>query len=148
LLQNGAKKVYAVDVGHGQLDFALRKDPRVVTMERSNARYLKEEDFPEKMDLVTIDVSFISLEKIIPALLPLLNQDAHIVALVKPQFEVGKTQVGKGGVVRDDNLRLKAVQKIKDFATELGLESLGICQSPLKGPAGNVEYFVLLKKNG
>ena len=148
LLQNGAKKVYAVDVGHGQLDFALRKDPRVVTMERTNARYLKEEDFLEKMDLVTIDVSFISLEKIIPALLPLLNQEARIVALVKPQFEVGKAQVGKGGVVRDENLRLETVQKIQEFAIGLGLENLGICQSPLKGPAGNVEYFILLKKKG
>jgi 23S rRNA (cytidine1920-2'-O)/16S rRNA (cytidine1409-2'-O)-methyltransferase len=146
LLQHGAQKVYAVDVGYGQLDLSLRKDSRVIVMERMNARYLEEEDFPEKMDLVTIDVSFISLKKILPCLMALLKPDARIVALIKPQFEVGKGQVGKGGVVRDEGLRLETIQKIKDFAVELGLESLGVCVSPLKGPAGNVEYFIFLKE--
>jgi 23S rRNA (cytidine1920-2'-O)/16S rRNA (cytidine1409-2'-O)-methyltransferase len=98
------------------------------------------------MDLVTIDVSFISLKKILPCLMALLKPDARIVALIKPQFEVGKGQVGKGGVVRDEGLRLETIQKIKDFAVELGLESLGVCVSPLKGPAGNVEYFIFLKE--
>ncbi len=146
VLQRGAQKVYAVDVGYGQLDISLRNDPRVVVLEKVNARYLKEEDFPEKMDFITIDVSFISLDKILPAVIPLLKEKGEVVALVKPQFEVGKSQVGKGGVVREESDRLAAVEKISFFAQSLKCQVLNDFQSPLKGPAGNVEYFLHLKK--
>ncbi|MBI1870123.1 MAG: TlyA family RNA methyltransferase [Chlamydiae bacterium] len=147
LLQKGAKKVYAVDVGHDQFHYELRKNPKVIVLEKVNARYLEKKDFPEKFNLITIDVSFISLEKILPAVLPLLAPGGKILTLVKPQFEVGQECVGKGGVVRSQQDRLDAVQKVRDFSKTLPLEDLGMFQSPLKGPAGNIEYFIYLKKN-
>ena len=147
LLQNGAKRVYGVDVGYGQFAYSLRMDPRVVLMEKVNARYLKKEDFPEPVDLAVIDVSFISLELIIPSVLPLLKEKGDIFALIKPQFEVGKGMVGKGGVVREEALRQEAIEKIRLFSIGQGLEVVGTVVSPLKGPAGNVEYWIYLRKN-
>ncbi len=146
LLKHGAQKVYAVDVGRGQLHFRLREDPRVVVMEGINARYLKAEDLPEPVDLITIDVSFISLTKILPAAVKLLKPGGLIVALIKPQFEVGRGRVGKGGVVRDPALHQEVIAKIKDFVQELGLEVLGLTESPLLGPAGNKEFLILLRR--
>ncbi len=146
LLKHGAQKVYAVDVGRGQLHFRLREDPRVVVMEGINARYLKAEDLPEPVDLITIDVSFISLTKILPAAVKLLKPGGLIVTLIKPQFEVGRGRVGKGGVVRDPALHQEVIAKIKDFAQELGLEVLGLTESPLLGPAGNKEFLILLRR--
>ncbi len=144
LLQHGAAKVYAIDVGHGQLHWRLRQDPRVVVMEGVNARYLKPEDLPETVDLVTIDVSFISLTKIIPAAKGLLKPGGRIVALIKPQFEVGPREVGKGGVVRDPALHQRVIEKIKNFAEDLNLTVLGLTESPLLGPAGNREFLIHL----
>lgn len=146
VLQRGAGRVYSVDVGYGQLDLSLRNNPRVLVFEKVNARYLSKADFQEDMDLAVIDVSFISLEKILPAIMPLLKSDGEILALVKPQFEVGRAQVGKGGVVRDEAHRLGSVQKVRDFAEGIGLINSGFFESPLKGPAGNIEYFLYLKK--
>ncbi len=144
LLQHGAAKVYAIDVGHGQLHWRLRQDQRVVVMEGVNARYLKPEDLPEAVDLVTIDVSFISLTKIIPAAKGLLKPGGRIVALIKPQFEVGPREVGKGGVVRDPALHQRVIEKIKNFAENLGFTVLGLTESPLLGPAGNKEFLIYL----
>ncbi len=147
LLQAGAKRVYAIDVGKGQLHYKLRRDPRVVLMEGVNARYLRPEDLPEPVDLVTIDVSFISLTKILPAALNILKPDGEIVALIKPQFEVGPKKVGKGGVVRDPKLHQEVLAKISTFAREeLGLKVLGVTESPILGPAGNKEFLIWLKK--
>jgi len=146
LLQHGARRVYAIDVGRGQLHFRLREDPRVVVMEGVNARYLRPDDLPEKVDLVTIDVSFISLTKVLPAAKEILKPGGLIVALIKPQFEVGRGRVGKGGVVRDASLHQEVIEKIKDFARELGLEVLGVTESPILGPAGNKEFLILLRK--
>ncbi|MDP3980049.1 MAG: TlyA family RNA methyltransferase [Chlamydiota bacterium] len=146
LLQHGAVKVYAVDVGYGQLDYALRTDPRVICIERKNARYLEKNDIGESVDLITIDVSFISLTKILPAMLPLLKEGAKVIALVKPQFEVGQEHVGKGGVVREEHRRLEALSHIRDFALSIGMTVLGDMVSPLQGPAGNFEYFLYLEK--
>ncbi len=147
LLQAGAKKVYAIDVGKGQLHYKLRRDPRVVLMEGVNARYLQAEDLPEPVDLVTIDVSFISLTKILPAALNILKPGGEIVALIKPQFEVGPEKVGKGGVVRDPKLHQEVLAKISHFARDkLGLEVLGVTASPILGPAGNKEFLIWLKK--
>jgi len=147
LLQRGCKKVYAIDVGYGQLDPKLRAHPQVNVRERTNARYLNPADFPERMDLAVIDVSFISLKKIFPAVVPLLKETAEIIALVKPQFEIPKS-VGKkkGGVVRDPKLREAAVRDIAEFATKLGLAVVGVVPSVLTGPAGNQEYFIYMKK--
>jgi len=144
-LKHGAKRVYAVDVGYGQLDMRLRQDERVVVMERVNARYLKEGDFPEKFDMAVVDVSFISLEKIIPALIPLLKEEGEIVALVKPQFEAGRRFVKKG-VVRDKEVLKDVLRKMADFARDAQLRICGVCESPIKGPAGNREFFMLLAK--
>lgn len=145
VLQHEACKVYALDVGYGQLDSRLRQDLRVIMREKTNARYLKPDDFPEKMDLVVVDVSFISLKCILPVIPPLLRKEGEVVSLVKPQFEVGKGKVGKGGVVRDERLRLETVELIKKFAQDIGFEVKGMCPSPLKGPAGNVEYLLYLQ---
>jgi len=145
LLQHGARKVYAIDVGRGQLHFRLRQDPRVVVMEGVNARYLRPQDLPEPVDLVTIDVSFISLTKILPAAQGLLKPGGFILALIKPQFEVGRGRVGRGGVVRDPALHQEVIEKIKTFAEERGLEVLGVTESPILGPAGNREFFVLMR---
>ncbi len=146
MLQHGASKVYAVDCGTNQLHYKLREDPRVVVMENTNARYLTEEDIPEKADFCSIDTSFISLTNILPPLKNLMKPDGHIVSLIKPQFEAGKDQVGKGGVVRDPAIHEEVIEKVKKFGTEeLGFEWLALCTSPIKGPAGNVEFLAYWK---
>jgi 23S rRNA (cytidine1920-2'-O)/16S rRNA (cytidine1409-2'-O)-methyltransferase len=139
LLQHGVCRVYAVDVGYGQLDWRLRNDPRVVVMERTNARYL--ESLPEPIDLVTVDVSFISLELILPAAVRWLRTDGQLLALIKPQFEAGRRQVGKGGVVRDPRVHREVLQRVLRIAAELKLGLQGLMASPLRGPAGNVEFL-------
>ena len=148
LLQRGARRVYALDVGSGQLHYRLRKDPRVVVMEQVNARELKPADLPEPVSLVTVDVSFISLRLILPALVPLMGPEADLIALVKPQFEVGRREVGKGGIVRDAGLHRRVVNEILVFAASLGLGAANLCASPLPGAEGNREYFLLLRKGG
>ncbi len=145
LLQRGAARVWAVDVGRGQLDWKLRQDPRVVVVEQYNFRYAAPDDFNEKFDLATVDASFISLRLILPAVLPLLQPDSRVLALVKPQFEVGPDQVGKGGVVRDEAVRKDAVDAVAAFARSIGLVERGRAESVLKGPKGNQEVFVLLQ---
>ncbi|GAB4165578.1 MAG: TlyA family rRNA (cytidine-2'-O)-methyltransferase [Geothermobacteraceae bacterium] len=145
LLQHGAKLVYAVDVGYGQLAWSLRNDPRVVSLERTNIRHLEPDRLDRKPDLAVIDASFISLAKVLPATLRLLHRPADIVALVKPQFEVGRGQVGKGGVVRDDRLRQKALEDISACARDLGLEVVGAIESPAPGLKGNREFLLYLK---
>jgi 23S rRNA (cytidine1920-2'-O)/16S rRNA (cytidine1409-2'-O)-methyltransferase len=142
MLQHGATKVYAVDCGTNQLHYRLRSDPRVVVMENTNARYLTEKDIPEKADFCSIDTSFISLTKILPPLKNLIKPGGHIISLIKPQFEAGKNQVGKGGVVRDPAIHQSVIEKIKTFGTEeLGFKWLELCTSPITGPAGNVEFL-------
>ena len=141
MLQNGAKKVYAVDVGYGQLDWKLRQDERVVCMERTNARYLTKEQIPEPLDFVSVDVSFISLGLIFPAMRPLLADNANLVCLIKPQFEAGKDKVGKKGVVRDANVHLAVLEQFLRHAAENDLTVQGMTYSPIKGPEGNIEYL-------
>ena len=146
LLQHGAQKVYAIDVGAGQLHWQLRSDPRVVVMEKVNARYLKPEDFPERAEFAVVDVSFISLTKILPAVTALLQPCAELVTLIKPQFEAGREKVQRGGVVRDEAVRAEVVEAVKQFGTgTLGLQWMGVCTSPIKGPAGNVEFLAWWK---
>lgn len=140
LLQHGARKVYAVDVGYGQLDATLRSDPRVVNRERVNARYLTAADFGEPIEFASIDVSFISLKRILPAVASFLHGD--LVALIKPQFEVGKGEVGKGGIVRDDAKRAAAVESVVAFARETGFDVRRVIESPVKGGEGNIEYLM------
>ncbi len=145
LLQSGARKVYSIDVGENQLDWKLRSDPRVICKEGLNARYLKLEDVGESVDLLTIDVSFISLEKILPAAVAIVSKNGGIVTLIKPQFEAGRDQVGKGGVVRDDAIHQQVVERIRKFAEEsLKLRWVGVIESPLKGPAGNKEFLAYI----
>jgi len=144
LLIQGAAKVFAVDVGYGQLDASLRQDHRVVVLERRNIRHLPPEDVPEPVDLITLDLSFISLTLVLPKILEFLRPGGAILALVKPQFEVGKGQVGKGGVVRDPKLQQDAVEKVARGARELGLQVSPAFPSTLKGPKGNQEYFLYL----
>ncbi len=146
ILQKGAEKVYAVDVGYGQLAWRLRKDPRVVNLERRNIRYLRREEIKEELDLILVDTSFISVEKFLPHLLGFLKKGGAIVSLIKPQFEVGRKEVGKGGVVRDKALHQKVIDRISDFSRGLGLKVLGVTESPLLGPKGNKEFFIYLKK--
>lgn len=141
MLQNGARKVYSVDVGYGQLDWKLRSDPRVVCMERTNARYLTKEQIPEPLDFVSVDVSFISLGLIFPALRPLLADNANLVCLIKPQFEAGKDKVGKKGVVRDPKVHLAVLEQFLHHAAENDLTVKGMTYSPIKGPEGNIEYL-------
>ncbi len=148
LLSRGARKVFAVDVGYGQLDAALRRDPRVVVLERQNIRHLPRETIPEAIDLATLDLSFISLTLVLPKILEWLRPGGKILALVKPQFEVGKGQVGKGGVVRDPQLQMAAVQRVAAAAADLGLKVSPAFPSPLKGPKGNQEYFLYLIHKG
>jgi len=142
LLQHGAKKVYSVDVGYGQMAWKIRQDPRVVVIERTNIRETDAALIPEKIDIVVIDVSFISLEKVIPAVLRFLNPGAGIIALIKPQFEVGKEQVGKGGIVRDEAAREASKDRIVAFVAERGFEVKGVIRSPITGQDGNVEYLM------
>jgi 23S rRNA (cytidine1920-2'-O)/16S rRNA (cytidine1409-2'-O)-methyltransferase len=145
LLQRGARRVYALDVGYGQLAWKLRGDPRVVSMERTNVRALTAAAFPESLDLATIDASFISLRLILPVVTAVLGRGRRIVALVKPQFEVGKGRVGKGGVVRDSELHAEVLAELQRFAAEHGLGIDALLTSPLLGPAGNREFFLLLR---
>jgi len=146
VLQRGARKVFAVDVGYGQLAWKLRRDSRVVNLERRNIRYLKKEEIEEEMDLILIDTSFISIEKFIPHLLQFLKRGGSLLNLIKPQFEVGKGEVGKGGVVRDATLHQKVIHRISEFCRRLGLSVLGVIESPLLGPKGNKEFFIYLRK--
>jgi len=148
LLQRGCKKVYAVDVGYGQLSWKLRQDPRVIVIERTNIRHMELSRVPELMDIAVIDVSFISLEKIVPSVMQFLKPDAEIVALVKPQFEVGKAYVGKGGIVYDEVARRAAVERIERFVQGQGLQVKGIIQSPITGQDGNVEYLLYAARIG
>ena len=142
LLQHGATRVFALDVGKGQLHWKLRNDSRVTVMDEVNARYLKPGDLPGQLGFAAIDVAFISLTKELPAVIDVLAPGAQLVTLIKPQFEVERGQVGKGGVVRDPALRESAVDRIRQFGvTKLGLEWLGLCESPIRGPAGNVEFL-------
>jgi 23S rRNA (cytidine1920-2'-O)/16S rRNA (cytidine1409-2'-O)-methyltransferase len=140
MLKHGAAKVYAIDVGHGQLDASLRNHARVVNREKVNARYLQAESFDEPIDFVSIDVSFISLKLILPAVATFLR--GELVALIKPQFEVGKHEVGKGGIVRDEAQRTAVVESVTGFARDLGFEVKGVVESPVKGAEGNVESLM------
>lgn len=146
VLQKGAKKVYAIDVGYGQLAWKLQRDPRVINLERRNIRTLKREEVSEEADLILVDTSFISVEKFLPHLLTFLKQGGEILCLIKPQFEVGKGEVGKGGVVRDAKLHQKVVDRISQFCRELGLGVGEVIESPLLGPKGNKEFFIHLRK--
>ena len=146
MLQNGAVKVYSIDVGHGQLDWKLRNDPRVVWMERTNIRYVTPEDIGEPASFVSIDVSFISLTKVLTPVRELLAENGEIVCLIKPQFEAGREKVGKKGVVRDPKVHLEVIRAVMDFASSIGFEILHLEFSPIKGPEGNIEYLLHLKK--
>lgn len=146
MLQNGAKKVYSVDVGYGQLAWKLRSDERVVNMERTNFRFLTINDIDEYLDFASVDVSFISLKIILPVLFSLLKDGASAVCLIKPQFEAGRDKVGKKGVVRDSEVHVQVVKTIVDFAKETGFTVSKISFSPIKGPEGNIEYLMYIKK--
>jgi 23S rRNA (cytidine1920-2'-O)/16S rRNA (cytidine1409-2'-O)-methyltransferase len=146
LLQNGASLVYAIDVGYGQLAMKLLQDDRVVVIERTNVRYLTEDHVPEQVDLVVMDLSFISLELIFPAIEPFIGSGAQIVALIKPQFEVGRDLVGKGGIVRDPDSRELAIAKVRQAGEALGWIVEGVTESPIKGAKGNVEFLICFKK--
>ena len=148
MLQNGAKKVYAIDVGRGQLDWKLRQDERVVCMERTNIRYVTNEDIPELVDFSSIDVSFISLTKVLLPVYNLLKEEAHVVCLIKPQFEAGREKVGKKGVVRDSKVHEEVILMVGLYATSIGFRIWHLDFSPIKGPEGNIEYLLHLKKQG
>ena len=145
MLQNGANRVYAVDVGYGQLAWSIRNDPRVVCLERTNARYLTREQIPEPLGFASIDVSFISLGLILPALRPLMAQGGQVAALVKPQFEAGREKVGKKGVVRDQAVHLEVLEHFLDHAAQADFAVLGLDFSPIRGPEGNIEYLGFLQ---
>ena len=146
LLQNGAKRVYAVDVGYGQLAWQIRQDQRVIVIERTNIRYLPDDAIPESVDLITIDVSFISLKIVVPAVIRFLKPKASILALIKPQFEAGKDQVGKGGVVKKPQIHQKVISELSDFFRSIQLRPRSIYASPLLGPKGNREFFIFLNR--
>lgn len=146
-LQNGATKVYAIDVGYGQLAWKLRNDERVINLERTNVRYLEKDSLPEQVDAATIDVAFISLDKILPAVYKILKAEGFVIALIKPQFEAGKENVGKKGVVRDASIHEQVINNVIDFAKEEGFGIAGLDFSPIKGPEGNIEYLLHLTKN-
>jgi 23S rRNA (cytidine1920-2'-O)/16S rRNA (cytidine1409-2'-O)-methyltransferase len=146
LLQHGAEKVTAIDVGHNQIDWRLRTDARVDAREGINARYLKLDDFPEKFDLAVMDVSFISATKILPAIVPLLKEDARLITLIKPQFEVGRGEVGKGGIVRDSQKHARVIDEVNRAAEELGLRVTNVIESPIHGADGNLEFLALYEK--
>lgn len=147
MLQNGAKKVFAIDVGYGQLAWKLRQDERVVCMERTNIRHVTIEDTKEFADFASIDVSFISLKLVLPKAKELLNRDGEVVALIKPQFEAGKGKVGKKGVVRDKNVHIEVIEMVSTFAVDNGFAILNLDYSPIKGPEGNIEYLIHLRNN-
>jgi 23S rRNA (cytidine1920-2'-O)/16S rRNA (cytidine1409-2'-O)-methyltransferase len=142
-LQSGAKKVVAVDAGTNQIDWKLRNDSRVEVRENTNARYLKPEDFSEPFDLIVVDVSFISVTKILPALVPLLKSAGVIIVLIKPQFEVGKTEVGAGGIVREEAKHKRVIMEINTFAETCGLKNTGVIDSPISGAEGNKEFLAI-----
>ncbi len=146
VLQRNAQRVYAIDVGYGQLDWRLRNDARVIVMDRLNIRYLSPDDMSERVDLVVIDVSFISLKKVWPAVLPMLKPKGYLVALIKPQFVVGKGQVGKGGIIRDEKLREAVKEQFMEYANSMGLEVIGLIDSPVLGKKGNKEILIGVKK--
>ena len=148
MLQNGAVKVFAVDVGYGQFAWKLRQDPRVVNMERTNIRYVTPEQIGTHIDFASIDVSFISLKLVLPVVYQLLSDNGEVAALIKPQFEAGRSQVGKKGVVRDINVHYEVVRNTVETAKELGFIPAGLTFSPIKGPEGNIEYLIYLKKSG
>ncbi|MDD6762065.1 MAG: TlyA family RNA methyltransferase [Clostridiales bacterium] len=147
MLQNGAKKVFAVDVGYGQFAWKLRQDERVVNMERTNIRYVTPEDIGEPIDFASIDVSFISLKLVLPVAYTLLCESGEIAALIKPQFEAGRGQVGKKGVVRDKKVHFDVIRTVLDFARSIGFDIAGLSFSPVKGPEGNIEYLAYMKKS-
>ena len=147
MLQNGASKVYSVDVGHGQLDWKLRSDDRVVCMEKTNFRYMVRDDIDDDLDFASCDVSFISLTKILIPAYNLLKQNAQMVCLIKPQFETTKEKVGKKGVVRDPKVHIEVIEKVLAFCDKIGFEIKGLDYSPIKGPEGNIEYLLLIQKN-
>ena len=147
MLQNGASKVYAVDVGYGQFAWKLRQDPRVVCMEKTNIRYVTPEDIADVLDFASVDVSFISLTKVLGPAKELLKDGAEMVCLIKPQFEAGKEKVGKKGVVRDPAVHIEVIERVILFAQSIGFGVLHLDYSPIKGPEGNIEYLVHLKKN-
>ena len=146
MLQNGAGKVYAIDVGHGQLDWKLRNDERVVCMEKTNFRYVTDEDIREPIDFASVDVSFISLTKILIPARKLLRSGGEMVCLIKPQFEAGRDKVGKKGVVRERKVHIEVVRRIVDYADMIGFSVKGLTYSPIKGPEGNIEYLLWLEK--
>ncbi len=146
MLQSGARRVYAIDVGYGQFDWRLRNDPRVVVMEKTNVRYMLPEDLPEKAAFAGIDVSFISLSKVLPAVSALLADDAALICLIKPQFEAGREKVGKKGVVRDPAVHLEVIEKVLSALPENGLSAQGLSFSPIRGPEGNIEYLLYARK--
>ena len=147
MLQNGAVRVYAVDVGHGQLAWKLRNDERVVCMEKTNIRYVTPDEIPEKIDFASIDVSFISLTKVLEPVKKLLKEDGEIVCLIKPQFEAGREKVGKKGVVREKSVHLEVIEMVIAYAVSIGFEVLHLEYSPIKGPEGNIEYLLYLKNH-
>lgn len=147
MLQNGAVKVYAVDVGHGQLDWKLRNDHRVVCMEKTNIRYVTPEDIPDRIQFASIDVSFISLTKVLGPVKELLTEDGQIVCLIKPQFEAGREKVGKKGVVREKSTHLEVIESVIAFAKSIGFGILNLEFSPIKGPEGNIEYLLYLQNH-
>ncbi len=147
MLQNGARRVYSIDVGHGQLDWKLRNDERVVCMEKTNFRYMTPGDIEDRLDFASVDVSFISLTKILLPARALLEPEGEMVCLIKPQFEAGREKVGKKGVVREESVHIEVVKKIIDFADYLGFSILHLDYSPIKGPEGNIEYLLHIKKD-
>jgi 23S rRNA (cytidine1920-2'-O)/16S rRNA (cytidine1409-2'-O)-methyltransferase len=147
MLQNGAKKVYSVDVGYGQLAWKIRTDPRVVNLERTNFRYITKDLIPDEADFASVDVSFISLKLVLPAAKPLLKDGAEMVCLIKPQFEAGRENVGKKGVVRDPQVHLDVINGIIEFVKSINFAVLGLDFSPIKGPEGNIEYLLYIKKS-
>lgn len=147
MLQNGASKVFAVDVGYGQLDWRLRNDPRVIVMERTNIRNVSLDDIGEKVDFISIDVSFISLKLVLPVAKNLLKEDGEIVALIKPQFEAGRDKVGKKGIVREKSTHYEVIESIAEFSRELGFGINGLSYSPITGATGNIEFLIHLKNN-
>ncbi len=148
MLQNGAVKVYSVDVGHGQLDWKLRNDERVVCMEKCNFRYVTNKEIPEEIDFAATDVSFISLTKILIPAYNLLKKEAEMVCLIKPQFETTREKVGKNGVVRDPAVHKEVIEKVISFCEKIGFKTIALDYSPIKGPEGNIEYLLLIKKCG
>lgn len=147
MLQNGALRVYSVDVGYGQLAWKLRSDGRVKSLERTNIRYVTENEIPEKLDFCSIDVSFISLELVLPIVYNLLSEKGELVALIKPQFEAGREKVGKKGVVREKSVHVEVIEKVMNFTKKLPMNILALSHSPIKGPEGNIEYLLLASKD-